>query len=181
MAELAVLVAKTKMAIDAVKKIQEVIKLVSAASKIQELMTHRTLGDIAVLQTMIQRVAESSNKKLHEDFAKHKIVERLNHVARELSDDHSHGFGNTNSGDESFTIFECVRNKGMWKQKTRALYVTAGVMSAPLLFLPAIYMGYCAVDMERHINETERELKFCVEEIESIFDQTNSLMLANIV
>ncbi|KAF1758762.1 hypothetical protein GCK72_015222 [Caenorhabditis remanei] len=165
---------------------KEIVKAIQKADaemkkRIRKMMKQRTLEDVAVLQTMLERVSESSNKQLKIDFEKHRIPERLKKVASLVTNTHYHGFAGTQGDGTRFTLFTCLRNEGFWIEKQRAACGAGAVAGLLLLGGPTIYMGFIIADMQKHLGETETDLKFVVEEIESIYDQTNSLMLANIV
>lgn len=53
-----------------------------------------------------------------------------------------------------------------------------------LTFINAIVKvvaGYMEVKLEQHVGGIKRDIKFVVEEIEALYDQTNALMVANLV
>ncbi|PIC36469.1 hypothetical protein B9Z55_015447 [Caenorhabditis nigoni] len=140
--------------------------------RLRKMMKHRTLEDVSVLHTMLERVAESNNKQLKLDFEKHRIPERIKKVGSLIAG-HYHGFAGS-QGDG-------IKNEGFWMEKQRVACAGGAVAGLLLLGAPTVYMGFIIADMQKHLSQMEKDLAFIVEEIESIFDQTNSLMLANVV
>ncbi|UMM30620.1 hypothetical protein L5515_012421 [Caenorhabditis briggsae] len=149
--------------------------------RLKKMLKHRTLEDISVLHTMLERVAESTNQKLKIDFEKHRIPERIEKIGYLVNGSHGHYFAGTNGDGKDYTIFTCLRNEGYWMDKQRAACAGGAVAGLLLLGAPTVYMGFIIADMQKHLREMEKDLAFIAEEIESIFDQTNSLMLANVV
>ncbi|CAO4375314.1 unnamed protein product [Caenorhabditis nigoni] len=149
--------------------------------RLRKMMKHRTLEDVSVLHTMLERVAESTNKKLKIDFEKHRIPERIKKVGYLVTGCHGHYFAGTQGDGKDYTIFTCLRNEGFWMEKQRVACAGGAVAGLLLLGAPTVYMGFIIADMQKHLSQMEKDLTFIVEEIESIFDQTNSLMLANVV
>ncbi|PIC36468.1 hypothetical protein B9Z55_015447 [Caenorhabditis nigoni] len=148
--------------------------------RLRKMMKHRTLEDVSVLHTMLERVAESNNKQLKLDFEKHRIPERIKKVGSLIAG-HYHGFAGSQGDGIKYTIFTCLRNEGFWMEKQRVACAGGAVAGLLLLGAPTVYMGFIIADMQKHLSQMEKDLAFIVEEIESIFDQTNSLMLANVV
>ncbi|EFP08673.1 hypothetical protein CRE_30264 [Caenorhabditis remanei] len=177
--------------------------------RIKKMMKQRTLEDVSVLHTVLERVSESSNQQLKIDFEKHRIPERLKKVASLVTNTHYHSFAGTQGDDKEFTLFTCLRNEDYWIEKQRlacaggavegiiyffgstlptlwshAPGTTCSTVAMPMPMVPPdipVRMGFLIADMQRHLGETEEDLKFVVDEIESIIDQSKLLMLANIV
>ena len=58
----------------------------------------------------------------------------------------------------------------------------AGIIGGMLMFgIPAITTGKIVYDISAHAKEVEGQLTWVVNEIETLYDQINSLMIANIV
>ncbi|CDH93182.1 Rx_N domain-containing protein [Caenorhabditis elegans] len=182
--------------IELAKQIVTTIRSADAETKerIQKLMKHRTLRDVDVLQTVMERVVNSNNKQLKIDFARHKIPERLQKVVSLLTIRHDHNFNTAestskslsyyvhpcslNSSGPEYNLFSCLRYKSKWTLKLKA-GCAAGAVAGVLVPGVAPVAGEVFVKVRNHLMEMEERLKFVVEEIESIYDQAHILMTAN--
>jgi hypothetical protein len=68
----------------------------------------------------------------------------------------------------------------VWNSTVQKTGILAAGALLFLLGLPTFVFGKAVYDTSCHAAEVEKELSWLVEEIESLFDQTNSIMIANL-
>ncbi|CAF1214174.1 unnamed protein product [Adineta ricciae] len=146
-------------------------------------MKHRTIQDVAVLHTMLERCSESSNAKLKRDLETHQIPARLKKLAETLSAKHHHKWSEASSQKGSYTFLRCIQEESEWNSTLEKVGImSAGIVAGPILLgIPTIVTGSIVYQMHSHANEVEEKLSWVVAEIESLYDQTTALITANLV
>ncbi|CAI4224609.1 unnamed protein product [Auanema sp. JU1783] len=151
--------------------------------KIAAKFKQRSIDDVAVLNTMLERCSESSNWNLKQDLEKHKIPARLQKVAQLVQCTHKHAWNGEQASRGYFSFFQCIEEENDWNSTGQKIAIAgAGVFGGIfLLGIPTIITGKIVYDISSHASEVEKQLSWLVNEIEALYDQTHSLMLANIV
>jgi hypothetical protein len=146
-----------------------------------------------------ERCSESSNANLKADLDKHRIPERLKDLKKKLSATHQHSefhyagyiawanFGffkeKLEEDSEDMNLLECVGCMSKWNHTGKILAdVTTNVLLSPF-FMGTTLLGttFYTKALLAHAHEMNSMLGEVVAEIESLYKQTNSLVVANLL
>jgi len=82
-----------------------------------------------------------------------------------------------------YTFFKCIQEESNWNSTGQKIVIlAAGIFGGVFMFgIPTIITGKIVYDISAHAKEVEGQLTWVVNEIETLYDQTNALMIANLV
>jgi len=110
-------------------------------------------------------------------------------VAKIVSAVHSHDWGNP----EEFSFHQCLNEMDGWyvvtsivedaveNVKRQPLLLLVPLITGPISLLTAGYTGVVAYKTKVHRDEMLKNLEFVVSEINSIYKQTQAIMIANML
>ncbi|MFH4974687.1 hypothetical protein AB6A40_001396 [Gnathostoma spinigerum] len=149
--------------------------------RIQSKMKTRTMSDVAVLETVIERCYQSSNRQLLEDLEKHNIPKRIEKVSRTVCATHYHCWTDESYSRGPFTLITCAEQESQWNSN-KALRLAAGAVGGIfMLGIPLVITARINYSIIEHVREIEEELTYVIKEIETLYDQIDSIMIANLV
>ncbi|KAE9546987.1 hypothetical protein FO519_009801, partial [Halicephalobus sp. NKZ332] len=162
-----------------------------AKGRIKKKFKNRNIEDVRVLHTMLERCSQSPNSQLKKDLQEYDIPGRLKKVAELVTSKHEHSWS---SSYEKYTFFQCIKEMNNWYSYWGAIddFVGnfpgnpygAGLDDDNAMMDPQEYYKATSRRMGfpryTHAKEVDEKLTWVVEEIETLYNQTNSLMLANL-
>jgi hypothetical protein len=105
-------------------------------------------------------------------------------VATIISKVHRHDWSDENCSNEDYSFHRCLKELDDWCNLSDALPIKH-VIRKPALYLipglPLVYTGLRVYNTTSHRKEMLNDLEYVVREINSIYRQTQTLMIANLL
>uniref|UniRef100_A0A914P1G0 Uncharacterized protein n=1 Tax=Panagrolaimus davidi TaxID=227884 RepID=A0A914P1G0_9BILA len=129
-------------------------------------MKTRTIADVYVLETMLEKCMIPKKIKVHKHLEKHKIPERIQKLAQQLKEKHDHEWV---GGKKNNTFLGCAAEKKYWNSFSNKIlvFLIGTILLGDMRSLDKINL---------HAKEVEEKLSGLAEEIETLYTQTRAIV-----